>query len=477
MLRILHLTPHILRLTEYTMTLKIYNTHSGKKEIFTPIHEDTVKMYVCGPTVYNRVHIGNARPVVVFDTLYRVLKSLYSDVTYVRNITDIDDKIMKAAADEGKDISELSARYAQAYAEDMAALNNLKPDIVPYATQHLKEMKEMIKRLIDSGNAYEAEGHVLFAVQTMADYGKLSNRSLEDMLAGARVEVASYKKYAGDFVLWKPSSDSEPGWESPWGRGRPGWHLECSAMIEKHLGETIDIHGGGRDLVFPHHENEIAQSQCSHGGKQFVRYWMHNGYVNIDGEKMSKSLGNFRMVNELLTEYPGELLRFALLSAHYRSDVNFNVDMLESNWGVLDSLYGALRDTQSVEAAEVSLADSAFLAALHDDLNTPLAVSELHQLARDLNKAGSKEKAVCKGKLLAAGAMLGVLQGDAEQWFKQARGGESGLSEEQIDALIAERAEAKKSRDFARADQIRDELQDAGVVLEDSADGTKWRRE
>ena len=434
-------------------------------------------MYVCGPTVYNRVHIGNARPVVVFDTLYRVLKSLYSEVTYARNITDIDDKIMKAAAENGEDISELSARYAQAYFEDMAALNNLEPDIIPYATQHLPEMIAMIERLISTGNAYVAEGHALFAVQSMDDYGKLSNRSLEDMLAGARVEVAPYKKYAGDFVLWKPSADNEPGWDSPWGRGRPGWHLECSAMIEKHLGDTIDIHGGGRDLVFPHHENEIAQSQCSHGGKQFVRYWMHNGYVNIDGEKMSKSLGNFRMVNELLKEYPGELLRFALLSAHYRSDVNFNADMLDSNWKVLDSLYGALRDAQAVTALDTDLSGTAFLAALHDDLNTPLAISELHQMARDLNKAEDTDKAACKGRLLAAGAMLGVLQGNAEQWFKQSRGSEEGLSEQQIEDLIVERAEAKKSRDFARADQIRDDLQAAGVVLEDGPEGTKWRRE
>ncbi|MGS2722373.1 cysteine--tRNA ligase [Porticoccus sp. GXU_MW_L64] len=458
------------------MALKLYNTHSGQKETFTPLQEGKVKMYVCGPTVYNRVHIGNARPVVVFDTLYRVLKSLYGEVTYARNITDIDDKIMKAAAENGEDISELSARYAQAYFEDMAALNNLQPDIIPYATQHLPEMIAMIEKLIASGNAYEAEGHVLFAVQSMDDYGKLSNRSLEDMLAGARVEVAPYKNYAGDFVLWKPSSDSEPGWDSPWGRGRPGWHLECSAMIEKHLGDTIDIHGGGRDLVFPHHENEIAQSQCAHGGQQFVRYWMHNGYVNIDGEKMSKSLGNFRMVNELLTEYPGELLRFALLSAHYRSDVNFNGDMLDSNWKVLDSLYGALRDAQGVQAGEADLTDSAFLAALHDDLNTPLAISELHQMARELNKANDTEKAACKSRLLAAGAMLGVLQGDAEQWFKQSRGADEGLSEQQIEALIAERIEAKKSRDFARADQIRDELQGAGIVLEDGPEGTKWRR-
>ena len=307
-------------------------------------------MYVCGPTVYNRVHIGNARPAVVFDTLYRVLNTLYPKVEYARNITDIDDKIMKTAAELGEDISALSTRYAQAYFDDMAALNNLSPTIVPYATQHIPEMIDMVTRLIEKGHAYNIDngvegeqGHVLFAVQSMSDYGALSGRSLDDMLAGARVEVASYKKYAGDFVLWKPSADNEPGWDSPWGRGRPGWHLECSAMIEKHLGDTIDIHGGGQDLIFPHHENEIAQSCCAHDGKPFANVWMHNGFINIEGEKMSKSLGNFRMVNDLLEQYPGEVLRYVILSAHYRSEQNFGKDLLDSAWRSLDTLYGFLR--------------------------------------------------------------------------------------------------------------------------------------
>ncbi|WP_226704415.1 cysteine--tRNA ligase [Microbulbifer elongatus] len=457
------------------MSLKLYNTFSGEKEVFKPIQEDRVRMYVCGPTVYNRVHIGNARPAVVFDTLYRVLKSLYSDVVYARNITDIDDKIMKAARDNGEEIGVLSARFAQAYFEDMQALNTLQPDVTPYATEHLPEMIAMIERLVEKGNAYAAEGHVLFAVQTMDDYGKLSKRSLDDMLAGARVEVAPYKKYAGDFVLWKPSSEDEPGWDSPWGRGRPGWHLECSAMIKKHLGDTIDIHGGGRDLTFPHHENERAQSCCANG-VDFVRYWMHNGYVNIDGEKMSKSLGNFRMVNDLLKQYPGEVLRFALLSAHYRSELNFSADLLDQAWRTLDGLYGALRDTQDVEAAEVDLAESAFIAALHDDLNTPIAISELHQLARELNKAADADKPALKGGLLAAGEMLGILQLDPEAWFKQSRGGDE-ISEDEIEALIAERQQSKKDKNFARADEIREELKARGVVLEDSREGTKWRRE
>ncbi|QIL89372.1 cysteine--tRNA ligase [Microbulbifer harenosus] len=457
------------------MPLKLYNTFSGEKEVFQPLQENRVRMYVCGPTVYNRVHIGNARPAVVFDTLYRVLKTLYSDVVYARNITDIDDKIMKAARENGEEIAALSARFAQAYFEDMQALNNLQPDVTPYATEHLPEMIAMIERLVEKGHAYEASGHVLFAVESMEDYGKLSKRSLDDMLAGARVEVAPYKKYAGDFVLWKPSSDDEPGWESPWGRGRPGWHLECSAMIKKHLGDTIDIHGGGRDLTFPHHENERAQSCCANG-VDFVRYWMHNGYVNIDGEKMSKSLGNFRMVNDLLQQYPGEVLRFALLSAHYRSELNFSADLLDQAWRTLDGLYGALRETQAIPAERGDLSNTAFMVALHDDLNTPIAISELHQLARELNKAAEADKPALKGQLLAAGELLGILQMDAETWFKQSRGGDE-ISEDEIEALIAERQKSKADRNFARADEIREELKAKGVVLEDSREGTKWRRE
>ncbi|SDZ78367.1 cysteine--tRNA ligase [Microbulbifer marinus] len=457
------------------MALQLYNTFSGQKEAFQPLVQDRVRMYVCGPTVYNRVHIGNARPVVVFDTLYRLLKRNFSDVIYARNITDIDDKIMKAARDNGEEIGVLSARFAQAYFEDMAALNNLEPDVIPYATQHLPEMIDMIERLLEKGHAYAAEGHVLFAVDSMADYGKLSKRSLDDMLAGARVEVAPYKKYAGDFVLWKPSKEDEPGWDSPWGRGRPGWHLECSAMIKKHLGETIDIHGGGRDLTFPHHENERAQSCCANG-VDFVRYWMHNGYVNIEGEKMSKSLGNFRMVNDLLKQYPGEVLRFALLSAHYRSELNFSSDLLDQAWRSLDSLYGALRETESVAAASVDLDGSAFMAALEDDLNTPIAISELHQIAKDLNKAEAGDQAGLRGMLLQAGEMLGILQQDPESWFQQARGDES-ISAEEIEQLIAERAQSKKDKNYARADEIREELKAKGVVLEDSREGTKWRRE
>ncbi len=457
------------------MGLTLYNTMTRSKQLFQPIDSQRVTMYVCGPTVYNRVHIGNARPAVVFDTLYRVLTSLYPNVQYARNITDIDDKIMKTAAQLGEDISALSTRYAEAYFDDMQALNNLPPTIVPYATQHIPEMIDMVSRLIEKGHAYAAEGNVLFAVQSMQDYGKLSGRSLDDMLAGARVEVASYKKYAGDFVLWKPSADDEPGWDSPWGRGRPGWHLECSAMIEKHLGESIDIHGGGQDLIFPHHENEIAQSCCAHDGKPFANIWMHNGFINIEGEKMSKSLGNFRMVNDLLEQYPGEVLRYVILSAHYRSEQNFGKDLLDSAWRSLDTLYGFLRTQVEVDAETVDISNSDAYQALLDDLNTPVVISELHKLAREMNSADTDARAIAKGRLLAVAGLMGLLQQDPEQWFTLSRGG-SDISAEQIETLIAKRNQAKADKDYAGADAVREELKAMGVVLEDSREGTKWRR-
>ena len=455
------------------LELQLYNTMSREKQVFQPIDPSRVTMYVCGPTVYNRVHIGNARPVVVFDTLYRVLKSVYPNVIYARNITDIDDKIMNAAAELGEDISVLSARYAEAYFEDMAALNNLEPTITPYATQHIPEMISMTSLLIDKGHAYESQGHVLFAVESMEKYGQLSGRSLDDMLAGARVEVADYKRYAGDFVLWKPSSDEEPGWDSPWGRGRPGWHLECSAMTEKHLGETIDIHAGGQDLIFPHHENEIAQSCCAHDGKPMANIWMHNGFINIDGEKMSKSLGNFRMVKDLLEHYPGEVLRFVILSAHYRSEQSFSAELLNSAWRTLDSLYGYLRGTP-VDQPLLNR-NSAGYKALLDDLNTPMAISELHRLAKLMHSAQGEEKRSIGSELLALGEILGLLQQDSEQWFTHARSSED-ISKQDIDALVIQRQQAKENKDYAGADQIRQSLLDQGVILEDSRAGTQWRR-
>jgi cysteinyl-tRNA synthetase len=455
------------------MSLVLYNSLSRTKQPFAPLDPQRITMYVCGPTVYNRVHIGNARPAVVFDTLFRLLQSLYPNVQYARNITDIDDKIMNTAADLGEDIAVLSNRYAQAYFEDMAALNNLEPTIVPYATQHIPEMIGMVERLVAKGHAYVAEGNVLFAVKSMSDYGKLSGRSLDDMLAGARVDVASYKQYAGDFILWKPSADNEPGWDSPWGRGRPGWHLECSAMIEKHLGETIDIHAGGQDLIFPHHENEIAQSCCAHDGKPFANYWLHNGFINIEGEKMSKSLGNFRMVNDLLDQYPGEVLRYVLLSAHYRSEQQFSKDLLDSAWRSLDTLYGFLRGQKSI--IPVINHDSPGFKALLDDLNSPVAISELYRLAKQMHAATGAAREALQSELMGLAGLMGLLYQDPENWFTLARG-DGDISAEDIESLIAKRKQAKENKDYAGADQVRQDLLGLGVALEDNREGTIWRR-
>ena len=460
--------------------LHIHNTLSGKKELFTPLDAKRVTLYVCGPTVYNYVHIGNARPVVVFDVLFRLLRHLYGEahVVYARNITDIDDKIMKVAESSGEPIAKITSGFRQAFEEDMAQLAALPPSVVPCATEHVPDMIQMIERLIAKGHAYVAENHVLFAVQSMPDYGKLSKRSLDDMLAGARVEVAPYKRYAGDFVLWKPSADDQPGWDSPWGRGRPGWHIECSAMINRHLGSVIDIHGGGADLIFPHHENEIAQGSCVHD-TEYVRYWMHNGYININGEKMSKSLGNFRLVRELLKQHRGEVLRFALLSAHYRSPLNFSEELLTQASSALDSLYQALRgrgkDIEPLANYQIAH-DHPVMRALLDDLNTAGAISELHALASRLNKAEEHDSARIKAELLAAARLMGLLHEHPDQWFQQQDDSHNGLDTRQIEALVAERAAAKKSREFQRADLIRAQLLEAGIQLEDTREGTRWSR-
>ena len=457
------------------MSLKLYNTMSGAKEVFEPLVPDTVTMYVCGPTVYNLAHIGNARPVVVFDTLFRLLQTHFSQVTYARNITDVDDKIIAAAREGQRSIESVTEEFTAKYREDMAQLNTLAPTLEPHATHNIEPMIALTLTLIEKGHAYESQGHVLFAVDSMEDYGKLSNRSLDDMLAGARVEVADYKRHPGDFVLWKPAAEADPGWDSPWGRGRPGWHLECSAMIREHLGETIDIHGGGRDLIFPHHENEIAQSRCAHGG-DYVRYWMHNAYLDLDGEKMSKSLGNVRTVRDLLQVYRGEVLRFALLSAHYRSPLNFSADVLEQAETTLNGLYSTLRDVQGAAAdTGVLLADEPFYQALNDDLNTPIAIAEIHALAKQVHKAPVEEKPALKARILAAGALLGILQQDPQQWL-QGASSDDDISAEAIEALIVERQEAKLAKNYARADEIREELSAAGVVLEDSREGTQWKR-
>ncbi|WP_116364266.1 cysteine--tRNA ligase [Parahaliea mediterranea] len=456
------------------MALKLYNTLGGKKEVFEPIEPGKVKMYVCGPTVYNLAHIGNARPVVVFDTLYRLLQTHFDEVIYARNITDVDDKIIAAARDGERSIESVTEEFTAKYREDMGELNALPPDLEPHATHNIKPMIALTETLIDKGHAYAAEGHVLFAVESMEDYGKLSGRSLEDMLAGARVEVASYKRHPGDFVLWKPAKDGEPGWDSPWGYGRPGWHLECSAMIREHLGETIDIHGGGRDLIFPHHENEIAQSRCAHGG-DYVRYWMHNAYIDIDGEKMSKSLGNVRTVRDLLQKYRGETLRFALLSAHYRSPLNFSAEVLDQADATLTGLYNTLREVDDIPLdMEVQLAGEPFYEALNDDLNTPVAIAEIHALAKQLHKSGDADKPALKAKLLVAGNLLGILNQHPEDWLQGDNG--EGISAADVEAAIQARQDAKAARDYARADAIREELLVQGVVLEDSREGTKWRR-
>lgn len=465
------------------MELKLYNSLTRQKKAFIPIDSQRVTMYACGPTVYNYVHIGNARPAVVFDTLYRVLKTLYPRVIYARNITDIDDKIINKSNELGEDFKAISEKYAQAYFDDMQSLNTLKPDCVPYATQHIPEMIQMIESLIAKGHAYTPDphidagrGHVLFSVPSMPNYGLLSKRSLDDLIAGARVEVATYKQYGGDFILWKPSAEDEPGWDSPWGRGRPGWHIECSAMIKKHLGDTIDIHGGGQDLIFPHHENEIAQSCCANEGKDLAKYWLHNGFINIDGEKMSKSLGNFRLVNDLLKQYPGEVLRYVILSSHYRSEQNFSKELLDTAWRSLDSLYGFIRgiDGQNDIQGVLNLAGKGFQALL-DDLNTPVAISEIYRIAKEVNQASGSQQHKLLQELKGLGNLLGILQRDSEEWFTQARGG-GVIAEKDIESQITLRKQAKQDKDFNKADSIRKALLKAGVILEDSREGTKWRR-
>jgi len=454
--------------------LLLHNTLTRQKEKFEPIDAKNVRMYVCGPTVYDFAHLGNARPVVVFDILYRLLKRHYPRVTYVRNITDVEDKIMVKSKESGEPIESITKRTTQAYHEDMAALNALPPDIEPRATQHIPQMIKMIETLIAKSHAYEAEKHVLFSVPSMANYGELSRKPHDELIAGARVDVAPYKKDPADFVLWKPSMGDQPGWDSPWGHGRPGWHIECSAMAGEHLGTTFDIHGGGLDLIFPHHENEIAQSRCAHDGAPLARVWMHNGFLTIDKDKMSKSLGNFFTVRQLLAKAPGEALRLALLTAHYRQPLDFSEAALEKAKQTLDRWYGALRGVSAVHI-EPTAVPHAFEAALLDDLNTPNAIAELHEMANALNRASTPaEQAPIKAQLLTAGAALGFLQQDPEVWFKGAMAG--GPSDTDIETQIAARLAARKARDFAEADRIRDALAAQGITLEDGPGGTIWRR-
>ena len=455
------------------MSLRLHNALARAKEAFQPIDPAHVRMYVCGPTVYADAHIGNARPVVVFDVLYRLLKRVYPRVSYARNITDVDDKIIAAAQASGEPIATITARTEAAFHRDMAALGALDPDHEPHATQHIADMIAMIEILIAKNHAYVAEGHVLFSVPSMPTYGRLSGRNRDEMIAGDRVEVAPYKRDPADFVLWKPSLPELPGWDSPWGRGRPGWHIECSAMSRVFLGDSFDIHGGGQDLIFPHHENEFAQSTCAHGAGTFARVWMHNGYLMTEGEKMSKSLGNITTVKQLLTEYPGEAIRFALLSTHYRQPLNFTAAGLSEAKETLNRFYGALR---GVAAAKDAAVPEPITAALSDDLNTPLAIRHLHELAGELHRTtDDAARAKLAGAMRAGGEALGLLGADPEAWFKGASPA-SGLTDAAIEARIAERLAARKARDFAAADRIRKDLADQGVVLEDGPKGTTWKR-
>ena len=444
--------------------IQFHNTLSRKKEPFTPIDPKNVRVYVCGPTVYDRIHIGNARPIVVFDVLVRLLRQIYPKVTYVRNITDVDDKINTRAHEAGIGIDALTHETIKQFHADCEKLGALAPDAEPRATEHIEEMLAMIEALLAKNHAYEAEGHILFDVASYPDYGKLSGRSVDEMKAGARVEIAPYKKSPMDFVLWKPSDTKTPGWDSPWGRGRPGWHIECSAMSRKHLGAEFDIHGGGVDLVFPHHENEICQSRAIHGTETMARFWLHNGYVMQKGEKMAKSLGNSVGMARLFEEYKGEVIRLALLQTHYRKPLDFSFAILDEAKNVLDKFYRAVRATKATTNDE---ADSKFLAALADDLNTPAALDRLHELASDAVNGGLKERKILK----KSANMLGLLQNTESQWFRP-----KGADDDTITALIIKRENARKQDDFATADKIRDELNSMNIILEDTTQGTKWRR-
>jgi cysteinyl-tRNA synthetase len=474
------------------MPIRLHNSLTRRTEPFTPLDPERVTMYVCGPTVYHYVHIGNARPYVVFGLLARLLRRHYPRVVYARNITDVDDKINAAALAAGTPIGAITERYAAAFRADMAKLGADAPDVEPHATAHIGEIIAMCERLIADGHAYAAEGHVLFDVASYPDYGQLSRRSVDDMIAGARVEVAPYKRNPADFVLWKPSTPDLPGWESPWGRGRPGWHIECSAMAATHLGDTIDIHAGGNDLMFPHHENEIAQSTCAHDGKPFARYWLHNGMLTFDGRKMSKSLGNVLQLHELLQRHPPEVLRYLLLRAHYRQPLDWSDETLKQAKATLDGWYGVLRDLADVEV-KVGDADvpASIENALCDDLNTPQAFAELAKLASEARAASSvEEKRGAKTALLATGGLLGLLQQDPEVWFKRMPkevemtsgiGFRDSLEvevvkfEDQVEGLINQRNTARAARDFKRADEIRDQLAAMGIAIEDGPQGTRWK--
>jgi cysteinyl-tRNA synthetase len=449
------------------VSLSLYNTLTKQKELFKPLDENHVTMYGCGPTVYNYIHIGNGRAFTTNDVLYRLLKALYPTVTYARNVTDIDDKIMTKAAEQGTTAEIIAEMYTKHFMQDMENLQCLVPTYQPKATEYIPQQIGMTETLIANGNAYEAEGHVLFSVPSYKDYGRLSGRNRDEQIAGARVEVAPYKRDPADFILWKPSTEDQPGWESPWGRGRPGWHLECSVMSTSLLGANFDIHMGGLDLIFPHHENEIAQSCCAHPGSTFANYWIHNGFLNMNNEKMSKSLGNFFTVHELLERHSGETIRLALLSAHYRQPLEFTDNLLDDTKKTLDRWYRVLEKAPDQEATEVT---QEFMAALCDDLNTPRALAELHRLVGEINKSADAAELI--GQFKACTALIGIVSQDVSSWFKGENDGEAV----EIEGLIASRLAARQNKDFALADQIRDQLVGMGIVLDDGPNGTTWRR-
>lgn len=452
----------------------LHNTLKQRKDKFIPIDADNVRMYVCGPTVYDKAHLGNAKTPVVYDVLYRLLCHVYGKehVTYVSNITDVDDKILNKHKETGKSIREITEQTYNWYIDDMAKLNVLSPNYRPRATEYIPEMIKLVELLLKNGHAYIADKQVLFDVDSMPNYGFLSGRSMKEMVAGARVEIADYKKNPADFILWKPSDADQPGWNSPWGYGRPGWHLECSAMSSKLLGNDFDIHGGGSDLIFPHHENECAQSCCAYPGTHFAHYWVHTGMLMINGVKMSKSLGNFYTVDEILAKYPAEALRLLFLTTHYHQPFNFTFEGLEQAKNILDKFYNALLKNADIPAEKTEPSEK-LIAALCDDLNTPLALSYLHETLGNLNKAETKEERIkYKSELMANAYMLGLLYNDAESWFK----GAASEDDAEIEALIAKRAEAKKNKDWAIADAIRNELKERGIVLEDSPTGTTWKK-
>ncbi len=455
------------------MSLKLYNSLTRQKEIFVPLNAEHVQMYACGPTVYNYAHIGNARMAVVFDLWARVMRHYYPKVTYVSNITDVEDKIMIAAKEQGVPISDITEKYTKIYNEDMASLGVALPDIQPKATEHIEEMKAQIAQLIEREHAYEAEGHVLFHVPSDPSYGALSGRSRNEQVAGARVEVAPYKKDAADFVLWKPSTPDQPGWDSPWGYGRPGWHIECSAMAQKHLDLPFDIHGGGADLKFPHHENEIAQSCCANDKpnepESFAKYWVHNGFVTVEGEKMSKSLGNFLLVHDLVGQYAGEVLRLTLLSAHYRQPLDWSVAILEQNRKLLDKVYKNLEALEDVQVLSNDI-PVPVLNALSDDLNTPQVIAEINKILKE------QDGAKLKSSLTAIGQLMGLFQQTPEEWFGNEEDGFTDEDVQKIESLLAERIDAKENKDFTRADAIRDELLQMSVEIKDTREGTTWEK-